>query len=326
MGHIELAQWADHILIAPASANLIARLAHGLADDLLTTLVLASPAALAIAPAMNRRMWSHPAVRDNVARLCARGARLLGPAHGDQACGDIGRGRMLEPAAIVELVLGSAQRPLAGVKALVTAGPTREALDPVRYIGNRSSGKMGYALAEALTDLGARVTLVSGPTALPAPRVAQRVEVESATAMHAAVMKHIADCAIFAAAAAVADYRPERKAPHKLKKRPDSIDLRLVPNPDILAEVAARDPAPFTLGFAAETETLEANARDKLHRKGLDMIAANLVGGEEGGFDRDDNAVLLLWREGRRELPLMPKQQIAREIAETLAERYAVSA
>jgi phosphopantothenoylcysteine decarboxylase/phosphopantothenate--cysteine ligase len=271
-------------------------------------------------------MWSHPAVRENVARLCARGVRLLGPAYGDQACGDIGRGRMLEPGAIVELVLGSAQRPLAGVKALVTAGPTREALDPVRYIGNRSSGKMGYALAEALTELGARVTLVSGPTALPAPRVAQRVEVESATAMHAAVMERIADCAIFAAAAAVADYRPERKAPHKLKKRPDGIDLRLVPNPDILAEVAARDPAPFTLGFAAETETLEANAREKLHTKGLDMIAANLVGGEQGGFDRDANAVLLLWREGRREVPLMPKQQVAREIAQVLAERYVASA
>ncbi|EIC19896.1 bifunctional phosphopantothenoylcysteine decarboxylase/phosphopantothenate--cysteine ligase CoaBC [Thiorhodovibrio frisius] len=326
MGHIELARWANQILIAPASANLIARLAHGLADDLLTTLVLASQAPLAIAPAMNQQMWSHPAVQENVARLLSRGLRLLGPESGEQACGEVGSGRMLEPAAIAGALLDSAPRPLTGAQVLVTAGPTREALDPVRFIGNRSSGKMGYALAQALTELGAQVILVSGPTALPAPSVAHLIEVESAAEMHAAVMARIADCAIFVAAAAVADYRPKQQAPHKLKKHPDTINLQLVPNPDILAEVAARTPAPFTLGFAAETEALETNARAKLERKGLDMIAANLVGGEQGGFDRDDNALLILWRDGQRELPLMSKQLAAREIACILTERYGASA
>ncbi|MBK5968747.1 MULTISPECIES: bifunctional phosphopantothenoylcysteine decarboxylase/phosphopantothenate--cysteine ligase CoaBC [Thiorhodovibrio] len=336
MSHIELARWADQILIAPASANLIARLAHGLADDLLTTLVLASQAPVAIAPAMNQQMWSHPALQENVARLLARGVRLLGPDSGDQACGEVGGGRMREPAAIAAELLANAPGPpgpdpvapgpLTRKPVLVTAGPTREALDPVRFIGNRSSGKMGYALAQALTELGAQVTLVTGPTALPPPLVARVIQVETALEMHAAVMEHIADCAIFVAAAAVADYRPEHSASHKLKKHQADMTLRLVRNPDILAEVAARDHAPFTLGFAAETDALEAHARDKLERKKLNMIAANRVGGEQGGFERDDNALLLLWRDGQQELPLMPKLQAAREIARTVTERYATSA
>lgn len=326
LGHIELARWADHILIAPASANLIARLAHGLADDLLTTLVLASEAPLSIAPAMNARMWEHPAVRENVARLRARGVRLLGPDSGEQACGETGLGRLLEPAAIVEHLFAPAQRPLAGQRVLVTAGPTREALDPVRFLGNRSSGKMGYALAQAFTELGAEVVLVSGPTALHRPAVAEFVAVESALEMHAAVLEHIADCAIFVAAAAVADYRPAQTVPEKIKKHQAELTLRMVRNPDILAAVAARSPAPFTLGFAAETDSLEQHAREKLAAKGLDMIAANLVGAPTGGFDRDDNALLLLWREGARELPLMPKLQAAREIARLVTERHGASA
>ncbi|MBK1648692.1 bifunctional phosphopantothenoylcysteine decarboxylase/phosphopantothenate--cysteine ligase CoaBC [Rhabdochromatium marinum] len=323
MGHIELARWADHLLIAPASANLIARLAHGMADDLLTTLVLASAAPLAIAPAMNHQMWSHPAVQENINRLLARGVHLLGPESGDQACGESGAGRLLEPQRIVEQLLGSEHRPLAGRRVLVTAGPTREALDPVRFLGNRSSGKMGYAVAQALTAAGAQVMVVSGPTALTPPAVERVIPVETALEMHAAVMEHIDHCDIFVAAAAVADYRPQAPSPEKIKKHHHEFQLRMVRNPDILAEVAARHPAPFTLGFAAETEALEAHAREKLQAKGLDMIAANWVGGAQGGFDRDENALLLLWRGGQRELPLMSKRQAAREIVHTITERYA---
>jgi phosphopantothenoylcysteine decarboxylase / phosphopantothenate---cysteine ligase len=325
MGHIELARWADRLLIAPATADLMARLAAGIADDLLTTLALATEAPLILAPAMNQQMWRHPATQDNLARLQARGARILGPAVGSQACGDQGPGRMLEPLEIAEALAGPQPQPqpLAGVRLLLTAGPTREPLDPVRYLGNRSSGRMGYALATALTELGARVVLISGPSALPAPAVAELVKVETALEMHAAVMARSRDCEIFVATAAVADYRPAEPAENKIKKGAEVLEVRLVRNPDILAEVAALATPPFTLGFAAETDAVERHARDKLVGKRLDMIAANRVGGETGGFERAENALLVLWKGGQRELPMMSKVELARALAMLLAERYA---
>jgi len=328
MDHISLARWADRVLVAPASAHLIARLAHGLADDLLTTLILASTAPLALAPAMNHRMWLHPATQANCNLLRARGVTLIGPDWGDQACGETGPGRMAEPAALVErLLLADAElsQPLAGRRVLLTAGPTREAIDPVRYVGNRSSGKMGYALAMALAELGASVTVVSGPATSPAPAGIELVSVESALEMEQAVMSRVGDCQLFVAAAAVADYRPEIKAGAKLKKDADTMTLRLVRNPDILAAVAALPSPPFTVGFAAETDNLEAHATQKLAAKGLDMIAANRVGGGAGGFESDDNALLVLWPDGRRELPMMPKPQLAMALAKLIAERYAAS-
>ncbi|AHF05195.1 phosphopantothenoylcysteine decarboxylase [Marichromatium purpuratum 984] len=320
MGHIELARWADQILIAPATADLMARLAAGIADDLLTTLVLASPAPLAIAPAMNQQMWRHPATQDNLARLCARGVQVIGPGVGIQACGDEGPGRMLEPAEIAAALHPA--RPLDGARVLLTAGPTREPLDPVRYLGNRSSGRMGYALAEALTALGARVTLVSGPTALTPPPLEQVVQVETALQMHAEVIARAAACELFVATAAVADYRPVAPAETKIKKEHAALEIRLERNPDILAEVAAHRPAPFTVGFAAETERVEHYARGKLVDKGLDMIAANRVGGPRGGFEREENALTVLWSDGQRELPMMAKPRLARALAELIAERY----
>ena len=342
MDHIELARWADLILMAPATADLIARLAAGLADDLPTTLALASAAPLYLAPAMNQQMWRHPATQENVARLQARGVRLLGPAVGSQACGDQGPGRMLEPADLVAAVLAvpagttaepnsagspttgsAAARPLAGVRALVTAGPTREPLDPVRFLGNRSSGRMGYAVATALAGLGAAVTLVSGPTALPTPPGISRIDVETALEMHAAVMERAAATDLFVAAAAVADYRPADPAPEKIKKGAAELQLHLVRNPDLLAEVAARPHPPFTVGFAAETERVEEHARAKLDAKRLCMIAANRVGGERGGFESEDNALVVLWPGGRRELPFGPKTRLAEQLALLIAERYA---
>ena len=326
MDHIELARWADRILVAPASAHLIARLAHGLADDLLTTLALASTAPLWLAPAMNHRMWLHPATQANVALLTERGCTLLGPASGAQACGETGPGRMLEPVDIAERLRSTQARPLAGRSVLVTAGPTFEPIDPVRFIGNRSSGKMGYALAAALADLGATVTLVSGPTALSCPPRVQRVDVESAAQMHAAVMARAQDSDLFVATAAVADYRPNAPASAKIKKDAASLSLELVRNADILAEVANLPDGPFTVGFAAETEAVERYAAAKLHAKGLDMIAANLVAAEQGGFGADDNALLVLWRDGgRREFPMMPKARLGVELASLIAERYAAS-
>ena len=322
MDHIELARWADRLLIAPATADVMARLAAGLANDLLTTVALACEAPLFIAPAMNQAMWRHPATQQNLETLRARGARILGPAVGEQACGDLGPGRMLEPLEITEALLPLAARLLDGVRVLLTAGPTREPLDPVRFLGNRSSGRMGFALAEALEALGARVTLVAGPTALPAPRVAERVDVETALEMRAAVMARAADCDLFVATAAVADYRPIDSAENKIKKNADELTLRLVRNPDILAEVAALDSPPFTVGFAAETDRVEEYARDKLTRKKLDMIAANQVGGAQGGFERAENALTVIWRDGQRELPMMDKTRLAHELAQLIAERY----
>jgi len=322
MDHIALARWADRIILAPATADLIARLAAGLADDLPTTLCLAAAAPLYLAPAMNQQMWRHPATQDNLGRLRARGARILGPAEGSQACGDLGPGRMLEPAEIADAVLAGPADILRGARILLTAGPTREPLDPVRYLGNRSSGRMGYALAEALAELGASVVLISGPASIPPPGGVERVSVETALEMHGAVMARVRDCDLFVAAAAVADYRPAEPAADKIKKQDAELLVRLVRNPDILAEVAALSPAPFTVGFAAETDQVEAHALGKLSTKGLALIAANRVGGDQGGFEREDNALTVLWEGGRRELPMMPKTRLARELARLIAERY----
>jgi len=326
MGHIELARWADLVLVAPATADVMARMAAGMADDLLTTLILATTAPVVLAPAMNHRMWLHPATRDNLERLQARGVRILGPAEGDQACGEYGPGRMLEPREILEGLPLRAGNALAGRRVLLTAGPTREALDPVRYIGNRSSGQMGYALARSLAARGADLVLVSGPCALTPPHGVELVPVESALEMEAAVMARVADCDLFVAAAAVADYRPQVRADEKIKKDAQELVVHLVKNPDILARVAALPQGPFTVGFAAETQRLEEYAAAKMQAKGIDMIAANLVGGATGGFERADNALLVLWAGGRRSLPLGPKTRLAEDLAELIVERYLAQA
>ena len=324
MGHIQLARWAEAVLVAPASADFMARLAQGLAGDLLSTLCLATQAPIVLAPAMNRAMWSHPATQANVQRLDARGVRILGPASGPQACGEEGEGRMLEPRQIVQALSGLWQAGvLEGIRVLVTAGPTREPIDPVRYLSNRSSGRMGFALAEAAARAGARVTLVAGPVALPTPPGVRRLDVDSARAMHQAVMQTVADAQIFIACAAVADYRPEAPSTAKLKKTRDTLTLRLVRNPDIAAEVAARDPAPFVLGFAAETEDLERHARAKLQAKGFDMIAANRVGEPGLGFEAEHNALEVYWPGGHRSLPRTDKARLARELIQLMAKHYA---
>ncbi|PMR66853.1 bifunctional phosphopantothenoylcysteine decarboxylase/phosphopantothenate--cysteine ligase CoaBC [Halomonas heilongjiangensis] len=343
MGHIELARWAELILIAPATADLMARLALGMADDLLTTLCLASEAEKVMAPAMNQAMWRHPATGRNAARLEADGWHLLGPASGDQACGDVGPGRMLEPEEIIDELLSMAPEaapamapeaapamtpdaaPTAGeadgLTITITAGPTREPLDPVRYLSNHSSGKMGYALAAAAARLGATVRLISGPVTLPTPEGVERLDVETAREMHDAAQRLAPDSDIFIGCAAVADYRAEAPAEHKIKKREgkDGLTLTLVKNPDIIAEVASRRPSnaprPLVVGFAAETRDLEAYARDKLTRKKLDMIVANDVSRAGLGFGADDNAALILWRDGdtlgRDDLAPQPKSQLA---------------
>ena len=327
MGHIELARWAELILVAPATADLMARLAQGMADDLLTTLCLASDAEKVMTPAMNQAMWRHTATGRNAARLEADGWHLLGPASGDQACGDVGPGRMLEPEAIIAELLSMAPdaAPAAGeadgLTITITAGPTREPLDPVRYLSNHSSGKMGYALAAAAAHLGATVRLISGPVTLPTPEGVERLDVETACEMHDAAQRLAPDSDIFIGCAAVADYRAEAPAKHKIKKREgqDDLTLTLVKNPDIIAEVAARRPAnaprPLVVGFAAETRDLEAYARDKLTRKKLDMIVANDVSRAGLGFGADDNAALLLWRDGdglgHDSLAPQPKSQLA---------------
>ncbi len=327
MSHIELARWADLVLVAPATADFLARLAAGLADDLLTTLCLATAAPIAVAPAMNRLMWANAATRDNVQQLAARGVAVLGPGAGDQACGETGAGRMLEPLEIVAALPVPAvagDGVLAGQRVLVTAGPTREALDPVRYLTNRSSGKMGYAVAAAAARAGAEVVLVSGPVNLPPPPGARVVPVETAAEMRAAVRAEVPGAAIFIAAAAVADYRPANPAPQKMKKHAGEMELKLVRNPDILAEVAAGSPRPFVVGFAAETEQVEANARLKLAGKGLDMIAANKVGAD-CGFDREDNSLLVLWADGQKDLGCGGKVDLADRLIGLIAERMHAS-
>lgn len=327
MGHIQLARWADAVLVAPASADFLARLRIGRADDLLMAVCLASDVPLAVAPAMNHAMWSDPATEDNIRVLRSRGVLILGPASGDQACGEVGPGRLLEPVTLVgQLAEVFETGALAGLHVMVTAGPTREPVDPVRFFSNNSSGKMGFAVAAAAFEAGARVTLVSGPVCLDAPGGVQHIPVTTAREMHDAVMARMDDVDIYIGTAAVADYRPEHVESSKLKKTTESLQLTLVRNPDILASVKRRYPASFCVGFAAETDNLEHHARCKLHDKGVDMIAANWVGAqaEGGGFASDDNALRLVWREGEIELPLASKPKLARELIGHIAQRYQV--
>lgn len=321
MGHIELARWADLVLIAPASADFIARLAHAHADDLLTTLCLATPAPIALAPAMNQGMWRDAGTQANVALLRGRNIALWGPAEGEQACGDVGPGRMLEPDRLAQLAADSfAARILDGKRVVITAGPTREAIDPVRYISNHSSGKMGFALARAAIDAGAQVVLIAGPVQLETPDRVERIDVGSAQQMFEAVQARLENCDIFIAAAAVADYRPLEVAGDKIKKNGNAeMTLHLVRNPDIVASVAQRRPKPFTVGFAAETSQVEMHARDKLERKNLDLIVANDVSAPGIGFNSENNAVLALWRDGELRIDTRSKTLVARELIELIA-------
>ncbi len=327
MGHIELARWADLVLVAPATAEFMSRLASGSAPDLLTTLCLATEAPLVIAPAMNRVMWANPAVQANRELLDRRGVRMLGPESGNQACGEVGEGRLMEPDAIAAAVMGpvvvsDAEPPaLSGLKVLITAGPTREAIDPVRFISNRSSGKMAYAMAEAAVAAGAEVLLVSGPVELATPDKVERVDVESAGQMFEATQERIRNIDIFIGAAAVADYSAAAIEEHKIKKSREEMSIHLVRTADILASVAKLENGPFTVGFAAETRDLEKYARAKLRRKNLDMIIANQVG-DERGFDRDDNTVEVFWAGGGQSFPTMDKKKLAVSLVRLIAERY----
>ncbi|HAS8599155.1 TPA: bifunctional phosphopantothenoylcysteine decarboxylase/phosphopantothenate--cysteine ligase CoaBC [Vibrio vulnificus] len=318
MGHIELAKWADLILLAPATADLIARMAAGMGNDLLTTLVLATDAPVAVSPAMNQQMYRNVATQENIATLSRRGMEIWGPAAGEQACGDVGPGRMLEPMQLVALCEQFFQpKPLQDKSILITAGPTREAIDPVRYITNHSSGKMGYALAQAAMQLGANVTLISGPVSLPTPINVNRINVDSAQEMYDAVMAQASDHDIFISCAAVADYRPATIAEQKLKKTDDSdeMTITMVKNPDIVASVSAMtENRPFTVGFAAETNDVEVYARRKLEKKKLDLLCANDVSVEGQGFNSSDNAITLYWSQGEKALPLNSKAALSVEI------------
>ena len=323
MGHIDLARWADVILVAPASANFLARLAQGRGSDLLSTVCLASRAPLAVAPAMNQQMWRNPATEENIRTLRSRAVHIFGPGEGSQACGDVGPGRLLEPAELAILTAALFDTGvLDGLSVLITAGPTWEAIDPVRGLTNKSSGKMGYAVAEAAAEAGARVTLISGPVALNAPERVKTLFVVSAAEMHAAVHACVEHTDIFIGVAAVADYRPATVAREKIKKSGERLALELIRNPDILASVAALPSAPFTVGFAAETGELEAAARTKLLAKNVDLLCANRVGGDSGGFGSDDNALLLVDRDGSLALPLAPKTKLARELIQQIFQRY----
>ncbi len=327
MGHIELARWAEVVLIAPATADFLARLASGRADDLLATLCLATEAPIAVAPAMNHLMWANAATRANVAQLSARGVTVLGPGAGDQACGEVGEGRMLEPLELAEQLaaLTAAGGELANVRVLITAGPTRERLDPVRFVSNRSSGKMGFAVAQAARAAGAEVVLVAGPVSLPTPPGVRRIDVESAADMLAAVLRELAGTHVFISTAAVADYRPLRAAQHKIKKTSDTLELSMERTPDVLATVAARADRPFVVGFAAETESVEQNARTKLMKKNLDMIAANEVG-DDKAFDVDDNQLIVLARGARYELGRAGKPALARGLVSLIARELSARA
>ncbi len=335
MSHIELARWADLILIAPATAHLMARLAHGLADDLLTTLVLASQAPVVIAPAMNVHMWQHPATVANAERLKALGYRLVGPDEGEQACGDEGAGRLVEPEALAAqvhaMLTAKPQGPLSGLKVMVTAGPTREAIDPVRYITNHSSGRQGFAMCRAAVSAGAEVTLIAGPVALETPSGVKRVDVVSAQDMRDAVMARVQDTDILIAVAAVSDFAPIELAPHKIKKRAGARtwQLELKQNPDVLKEVASLVDGPFTIGFAAETRDVEPNARAKLDQKCIDMIAVNDVGNASIGFNSANNAMTIMWRDGEEtrseRLELGSKDEIASRILARAADRFRAS-
>jgi phosphopantothenoylcysteine decarboxylase/phosphopantothenate--cysteine ligase len=323
MGHIELARWAELVLVAPASADFLARLAHGLADDLLTTLCLATEAPIAVAPAMNQLMWRNVATRANVELLTTRGVHMIGPGVGEQACGEHGPGRMLEPTEIVSQIapLLAGGGPLAGRRVLLTAGPTRECIDPVRFVSNRSSGKMGFALAQAMHEAGADVVLVSGPVSLPTPAGVRRVDVESCEQMYDAVQRELPGTAIFIGTAAVADYRPIVCADQKIKKTSETLALELTRTTDILSQVSASAQRPFMVGFAAETNAVEHYARAKLLAKNLDLIAANEVGHAKA-FDCDENSLLVLWRGGRVELPVSSKRELARALTGVIIEHF----
>ena len=324
MGHIELARWADLVLIAPATAEFMARLAAGAAPDLLTTLCLASKAPIVLAPAMNHVMWAKPAVQANRALLEERGVRLLGPEDGDQACGETGVGRMMQPDDIATAIQPVASGLLLGKTVMVTAGPTREAIDPVRYITNRSSGKMAYAIAQAARDAGAKVILISGPVNLDEPSGVKVVSITTAEQMFAATHEHIQGVDIFVAAAAVSDYRPETEAQNKIKKGKPTMQLNLVKSPDTLASVAKMADGPFTVGFAAETEQLRKYALGKLDGKNLDMIVANKVGVDHG-FDSDVNTVEVYWRGGEQSFPTAAKSELAEDLIRLIADRYDVA-
>ncbi|WP_420599090.1 bifunctional phosphopantothenoylcysteine decarboxylase/phosphopantothenate--cysteine ligase CoaBC [Neptuniibacter sp.] len=324
MGHIELAKWADLILIAPASANLMARLTAGQGDDLLTTICLATEAPICLAPAMNQAMWKDSGTQENAEKLISRGIKLFGPGVGEQACGDTGPGRMLEPEEIVQETANQFETgSLTGKTLFITAGPTREAMDPVRYISNHSSGKMGYAIAEAAAEAGASVKLISGPVNIKAPERTQLIKVESAEEMLSASLEGLENCDIFIAAAAVADYRPTAVAEHKIKKGTEEImELHLVKNPDIVATVAGSSPKPYTVGFAAETKDVLNYARGKLERKGLDLIIANDVSRSDIGFNSDENAVTVISQQDTLELPQASKRQLAGSLIELIAAQY----
>jgi len=329
MDHINLARWADIFIIAPATANMIAKMNHGLADDLLSTLYLAATCPVYLAPAMNQAMWSKAITQNNIASLKQQGVLTIGPEQGSQACGETGFGRMSEPDVICQHLIdqfarlsSSQYKPLTNIKVLISAGPTREALDPVRYITNRSSGKMGYAIAEAAIKAGAEVTLVSGPVTLAAPDNCTLVSVESAADMHEAVISRAHDHDIYIGAAAVADYSPALVNPTKIKKLSDSTSIILNKTKDILADLTQLDAHPFTVGFAAETNNLSAYALDKLTTKKLDMIAANVVGEAIGGFDSDVNALHVFWGSGDEYLPMTHKTLLAEQLINLIATHY----
>lgn len=321
MGHIHLARWADVVIIAPATANMLAKIAHGLADDLLSTLCLAAECPVWVAPAMNQAMWRKPATQANVAILQQQGVRLIGPESGEQACGEMGFGRMAEPASICSRLLADKPGFLQGRKFVISAGPTREPLDPVRFISNRSSGKMGYALAQAALDAGAEVVLVSGPVNLVAPPAVHLVSVETAQQMYEAVIGQVANADVYIGAAAVADYRPIGCQAQKIKKQPGDSVIHLQQNPDIIASVAQLPDKPFVVGFAAETDDLENYAKNKLRSKNLDMIAANWVGRARGGFDSHENALQVFWPGGECHLAMTEKQQLAEQLLLLIAEK-----
>lgn len=322
MGHIELARWADVSLIAPASADFIACLTHGEASDLLSTICLASKGPVAIAPAMNQAMWSNAATQNNIHVLRKRDIHIFGPNAGYQACGELGEGRMEEPESLVKSISALfSSSVLAGQKVVITAGPTREAIDPVRYVSNHSSGKMGYALAEAAAEAGAETVLISGPVSLSIPERVRRVSVTSAQEMLEASLTEVENAQVFIASAAVADYRPAAIADQKIKKSAALLALSLEKTTDIVSTVAGLENRPFTVGFAAETENLLAHARDKLERKGLDLVIANDVSDSSIGFGSDNNRVVVISAEGTDSIPEMRKTQLARELIITIGKR-----
>lgn len=325
MGHIKLARWADWVLIAPATADTIARLENGRADDLLTALCSASESPLAVAPAMNNKMWQNEATQNNLRQLRSQNVQVLGPASGDQACGEQGEGRLLEPSDIVEALSKLAvPTRLQGKHVVITAGPTYEPIDPVRFLGNRSSGRMGFAMACAAVEAGARVTLISGPVHLTTPTGAERIDVETAQQMYDTVMDNMQNCDVFISSAAVADYKPEKIECNKIKKTNNKqLQLTLSATTDIVLAVAKITKRPFIVGFAAETECIEQHAKDKLHRKGMDMIAANRVG-EGIGFAVDENELQVFWGNDSSILPLAPKSQLARDLMTLIIEQYMI--